>query len=448
MRVLNLALSALLLMGWVGVAQAQSPLWTQKLNGAGNRFDGGNAVALDSSGNVYVTGGSTGALSTGYDAVTAKYSATGVLQWAQRFNGAANGTDQGNAIALDASGNVYVAGFTATSRTGLDLLVLKYSTAGTLLWRQTYNGFANRDDVARVLRVDSGGSIYLTGYSQGNGVGQNFDALSLKYNPNGTLLWAQRYGGSGNDEAFGLALDSSNNVYVTGYSFGNTSTDNDLIVLKYNQAGLALWAWRYNGTGSRQDYGWGIVVDSSGNAYVTGSTYSSSAAGFDLLVLKYNANGVFQWERKWNGLGSKNDIGLGIALDSSSNAYVTGTTYVSSTAGNNILTLKYNSSGVLQWSQAYGGSAGGYDEGRVVGADTAGNVTVMGFSTETGVGTDILTVRYAASNGAVRWTRRYDTARGNDYGNAMVVNAAGTVYVTGTTYVGTTTQDDLVLFKY
>lgn len=448
MRIIKLALSALMLVGLVGVAQAQNPLWAQRINGAGNRFDGGNAVALDSSGNVYVTGGSTGTVATGYDVVTAKYSAAGVNQWTQRFNGAANGTDVGNTIAIDTSGNVYVAGFTATSRTGLDVLVLKYNTSGTLLWRQTYNGFANRDDVARVLRVDNTGSVYITGYSQGNGVGQNFDVLTLKYNTNGTLLWAQRYGGAGNDEGFGLVLDSSNNVYVTGYSFGNTSTDNDLIVLKYTQAGLALWAQRYNGTGSRQDYGWGIVVDSNGNAYVTGSTFSSNAAGFDLLIVKYSTNGAYQWDRRWNGVGSGNDVGLGIALDSANNVYVTGTTYVSSTAGNNTLTLKYNTNGVFQWSQAYGGSAGGYDEGRVIATDAAGNVTIMGYSAELGFGIDILTVRYAASNGAIRWTRRYDTVKGNDYGNAMVVDTAGTVYITGTTYVSATTQDDLVLLKY
>jgi predicted MPP superfamily phosphohydrolase len=346
----------------------------------GSGYDAGVGIAVDSSGNAYVTGGTDSSdfpavvgpnLSyNGYgDAFVAKVNPAGTALVYAGFLGG-SGSDGGEGIAVDSSGNAYVTGYTCSSdfpavvgpytnyRGGGDAFVAKVNPSGTAL---VYSGFLGGlgADVGEGIAVDSSGNAYVTGgtwssdfpavvgpYTSYRGGG---DAFVAKVNPSGTaLVYAGFLGGSYSDAGHGIAVDSSGNAYVTG---GTGSSDfpavvgpdlsfngggGDAFVAKVNPAGTALVYSGFLG-GSGGDGGYGIAVDSSGNAYVTGYTYSSdfpavvgpytsyNGGDWDAFVAKVNPSGTaLVYSGFLGGLGA--DVGEGIAVDSSGNAYVTGWT--------------------------------------------------------------------------------------------------------------------------
>jgi len=207
-------------------------LWVKRFSGSGNRNDSAYAIAVDGSGNVYITG-YIRVSSTDYDYATIKYNANGKQLWVKRYNGPANGFDDAYAIAVDGSGNIYITGVSTGSGTNLDYATIKYSTNGKQLWATRYNGPGNGDDSAKAIAVDASGNIYVTGMSEGSGT-QN-DYATIKYDPNGKQLWIKRYNGShnGSDSARAIAVDGSGNVYVTGSSKGSGTDWGDYATIKY-----------------------------------------------------------------------------------------------------------------------------------------------------------------------------------------------------------------------
>jgi hypothetical protein len=358
----------------------------------GSGDDEGLGIAVDSSGNAYVTGVTNSPQATfpvtvgpgvtykgGQDAFVAKVNAAGT---ALVYCGYISGSDDdfGNAIAVDSSGNAYVTGITFSTgatfpvtvgpgltQNGLsDAFVAKVNATGTGFVYCGYIGGSN-DDGGYGIAVDGSGNAYVTGYTYsteatfpvitGPHLTQNglSDAFVAKVNAAGNgLVYCGFIGGSGNDQAYGLAVDSSGNAYVTGftnsteatfpvtvgpgltYSGGSGNLPSDAFVAKVNAAGTGLVYCGYIG-GSDNDGGNGITVDSSGNAYVTGFTASTEATfpliggpqltyngGGDAFVAKVNAAGTALVFCGYLG-GSANEAGLGIALGSSG-AYVTGFT--------------------------------------------------------------------------------------------------------------------------
>jgi len=164
-------------------------------------------------------------------------------KWVARYNGPDNGEDRAQDIAVDGSGNVYVTGYSEGSGTGYDYATIKYNTTGKLLWAKRYNGPGNSSDWPWAIAVDGPGNVYVTGYSWGSGT--EYDYATIKYNTNGKLLWAKRYNGPGNarDWAQAIAVDGSGNVYVTGRSEGS-GTGIDYATIKYNTSGKQLWVKR------------------------------------------------------------------------------------------------------------------------------------------------------------------------------------------------------------
>jgi hypothetical protein len=176
---------------------------------------------------------------------------------------------------VDGLGNIYVTGASVGSVTSSDYATIKYDPNGNELWVKRYNGPGNGYDSASALAVDDLGNVYVTGYSYGNS--SSTDYATIKYDPNGNELWVKRYNGPGNgyDSATALAVDDLGNVYVTGYSYGNSSST-DYATVKYDTNGNRLWVKRYNG------YPSALVVDDLGNVYVTG--YTSR----DYATIKYS----------------------------------------------------------------------------------------------------------------------------------------------------------------
>jgi len=380
-------------------------VWAKRAGGSG--FGVSFGIAVDASGNSYVTGSFNGSVtfgpgeanetnltSTGVgfpNIFLAKYDAGGALVWAKRAGGS-NG-DSGLGIAVDGAGNSYVTGSfrgsaifgpgeaneTTLTSVGLDdIFVAKYDANGALVWVKRAGASGDSFHEGRDVAVDGAGNSYVTGTFDGSatfGLGEaNETTLSgisreifvAKYDANGALVWAKRAGGSSFDRGFGLAVDGTNNSYVTGGFSGSATfgpgeanettlsgTGGEIFVAKYDANGALVWA--QSAGGSNTDLGSGIAVDGAGNSYVTGNFNGSATfgpgeanettlfgTGPEIFVAKYDANGALVWAQSAGG--SNIDTGNGIAVDGAGNSYVTGAIRFSATFGTIALT-----------------SAGGYD---------------------------------------------------------------------------------------
>ena len=406
--------------------------WTARYNGAVNGDDAGIAITVDASQNVYVAGNSagqstfTGGDSYNDDIVAIKYNSAGAEQWAARKNGAGNGTDQAAAIALDGSGNVFVAGSTENLGS-YDYYILKYSSSGTLSASVTYDGSGNGDDRASAMTLDGAGNVYVTGSSAGTG--SYLDYATVKYNNALLKTWEARYNGTGtaDDGALGIALDGSSNVYVTGWSYG-AGTSCDMTTVKYNSSGAEQWVARYDGTGNDLDVATGISI-SQNEIYVTGWSYGGTSAD-DVVAIKYNAAGAEQWAQRLDGNGNAGDYSSAIAADGFGNSYVVGFTDGGST-GNDYTIVKYNTGGVKQWNDNYNGPANSLERPTAIASDNSGNVFVAGQSDGLLTASDFITIKYDAAGNKL-WEARFDGV-GNtyDYATAIAVDNSGNVYVTG-----------------
>ncbi|MBK6772401.1 MAG: SBBP repeat-containing protein [Ignavibacteria bacterium] len=405
--------------------------WVARYNGPGNSNDRATSIAVDGSGNIYVTGNSR-VTGTGDDYATIKYNSSGVQQWVRIYNGSGDSTDYALSIAVDGSGNVYVTGLSTGSGTGYDYATIKYNSSGDLVWVKRYNGPGNSFDVASSIAVDGTGNVYVTGYSNGNRDSLNstgLDYATIKYNSSGDSVWVKRYNGSGNfeDIATSIVVDDLGNVYITGYT-GSEPT-RDFVTIKYNSSGDSVWVKRYNGPGNSTDQSFSIAVDGSGNVYVTGEIRGSETS-YDYATIKYNSSGDSIWIRKYNGPGNYFDEANSIVVDDSGNVFVTGR---SNGVGTNFdyATIKYNSLGDSVWVKRYNGPGNVDDNATSIAVDGSGNVYVTGSSSGLGTGLDYATIKYNSSGDSV-WVKRYN-GPGNYYDEAtsIAVDGYGNVYVTG-----------------
>jgi hypothetical protein len=214
-------------------AQTVDTAWVRRYDGSLSTDDEARAIAVDDSGYIYVTGSIYNS-GSGNDYGTIKYDPQGDTVWVRSYNGSGNDYDYTRDIVLDRSGNIYVTGQSTGSGSGKDYITIKYHPNGDTAWIRIYVGPSNGNDVATAIAVDGSNYVYVTGYSDSTGTDQDY--VTIKYNPNGDTAWVRRYNGPGNgyDQAFSLALDSSGNVYVTGESQGD-GTDYDYCTIKYFQ---------------------------------------------------------------------------------------------------------------------------------------------------------------------------------------------------------------------
>ena len=295
-------------------------------------------------------------------------------------------------IAVDKQGNVFTTGFMSDGFTDGEFITLKYDSAGNFKWSARYNGNASTIDYANCVVADSSGNSYITGWSgDANGL---HDYTTIKYSPDGDELWVRRYNGSAddNDYAYWLALDPSGNIYVTGQSV-ETGSDNDITTIKYSPDGDVLWIKSYNGPGNGYDAGQAVAVDGEGNAYVTGN--HTTATGLECVTLKYSTNGDLLWSASFNGPDQSGGVLISIALDDLANVYVSG--FVFSGGASDFATIKYDTAGTEQWARLYDGPAHSYDGTYAIAVDHKHNVLVTGYSTGVGTDYDYTTIKYSDS---------------------------------------------------
>jgi len=360
---------------------------------------------------------------------------------------AAEGDYEGEAIAAaaDGSGNVYVTGYIDKGTTGKDYYTVKYGADGKLAWDMPYNGTWNGDDIPTAIAVDSSG-VYVTGSSDGGNTGP--DILTIKYDlTNGQVLREARYDGPSHlgDGGNGLALDKDGNVYVTGYVHrGNQTKHADFCTIKYSPALNILWDESYDSRRNGNDIATAIVVDSLGNVYITGKSQESLPKGpttHDYLTMKYDSSGRLQWMARDDGLGFGDDEPFNMALfeEIESGAvyiYVTGAATGENAFGKDYYTVKYDANGTPAWNRSYNNSLwNGDDVATALAVDSSGNVYITGKSTGTN-GYDYATIKYS-SDGAPLWNTsgdgavRLDGGFGNDEAVNIAVDESGQIFVAG-----------------
>lgn len=401
--------------------------WVARYNGPSNSNDLAAAIALDSSGNIYVTGRSL-YQGASYDIVTIKYSPNGDSLWSAHYSGSTNQDDAAVDIYVDDSSYVYVTGYCDTGISGGDWITIKYKPDGTEAWNRVYS-----DGIGSAIVLDSKGNVIVTGYS-----GSPSDITTIKYSPDGDSLWVKFYDGplNGNDYGHDLTVDKDNNIYVTGDVAANPGSFvyADYATIKYNPDGDLLWEASYDPFGLWADTPIKILLDISGAVYVFGSS-SSTEMNADLALVKYDSsNGAQIWDARYDATGST-DLATGMALDPFGNIIVTGGSMINGVPGHyNYVTIKYDSSGNQNWMTQYNGPANKWDwpYGGVA-VDSEGNSYVGGRSQGLGDDYDFATVAYD-SGGTQLWVMRYDgPANDEDYGDGgVVVDNNGNVYVTGT----------------
>ena len=351
--------------------------------------NGGNDVAIDSDGNVYTSGVSNS------DIFVIKHDKDGTEQWQRLIN---TNNSEKTGIGLDSSNNVYVVGDTEESSQGsLDFHITKFNSSGTEQWQRGLGG-SGIDQFYAHSTTDSSGNTYGAGYTTSAGQG-TFAQYLVKWNSSGTVQWQRTLSMSGQHTGRDVAFDSSGNVYMCGESDLGTLNNTNFTLAKWASNGTHQWT-RYLRGSSYGEYGYGVAVDSSDNIYVCGSTSSVGAGSNDLLLVKYNSSGTVQWRRTLGGTGS--DGGTGVAVDSSDNVYVCGTTRSTSNGTRYIMIAKYNSSGTLDWQNTLGGTS--QDYGEHIEVDSSDNIYVVGKTQSTGQGSNDIFVAKLPNDGSLTGT--------------------------------------------
>ncbi len=413
----------------------------------------GCGVAVDDSGNVYVTGefDATGDFDPGSgvdnhtsngsaDVFLSKFDSSGAFGWACSWGGSEH--DGGSDVAVDGSGNVYVTGsFSSdavdfdpgsgvdnhTSNGSSDVFLIKLDSSCAFEWARTWGGsdYDSDFDVA----VNGSGNVCVTGvfgqtvdFDPGSGVDNHTangdrDVFLSRFDSNGSFQWARTWGGSGYDVGAEVAVDGLGVTYVTGGFFETvdfdpgsgmdnhaSSGDRDAFLSKFDSSGAFAWARTWGGSG--YDFGNGVSLDGSGNLYVTGGFAGivdfdpgsgvdnhTANGGREGFLSRFDSNGAFNWARTWGGPAWSS----GVAAGGSGDVYVTGTFLYTvdfdpgSGADNHTsngyfdaFVSKFDSSGTFQWAHTWGGSGwDGWDEGYGGTVDGMGSLYVTGSFTYT-----------------------------------------------------------------
>jgi uncharacterized delta-60 repeat protein len=335
--------------------------------------DAAHAITVDASGNVYVGGSSKNGIYN--DFRTLKYDSTGNIIWDKAYDSSNN--DEVLGLVVSSTGDVYVTGASVESNENC-IRLIKYDASGNLLWNKELMNNAYAYD----MTTDASGNLYIAGRKVNT---TSADFTLIKTDAEGNIIWSKIYEAADNEQAHGVALDNTGNIYVTGFSMPPGS-DSDILTLKYSPDGTLLWSKTYDSGFDDAVYGHGIAADPNGNVYVAGYTTVTTPAG-EYVIIKYNSNGDTLWTKTY--AADNTDPTASIAINATGSVYLLGT-YLS-TDNYDFMIAEYDSKGILSWDTLY--DSGQDDFGTDIALDANGNILATGRTAGTDSGPDFLTVK-------------------------------------------------------
>ncbi len=389
-------------------------------------------------------------------AVTPTPSTSPFLAWVKEFG--SPGDDYSQGLAVDGYGNLCVVGYTnnvlfgQNSAGGWDSYVLKYDSAGNVLWARQFGTSA--DDHSSDVAADAQGNVYVVGDTWGAFPGQvsagASDAFIRKYDSAGNVIWTSQFGSGSTDYALGVAVDSQGDVLVVGGTGaglpGQTSAGyGDAFVRKYDSSGNEVWTRQFGSPNG--DWADDVATDGSGNIYVVGSTSygplpgQTPAGGLDVFVRKYDSAGNELWTRQFGTQGE--EYHGKVAVDSSSNVVVAGETTGGLAAPNpaankwDVFIRKYGAGGDAIWTKQIGTE--GNDRLGGIAVDGSGDIYVAGGAglalpgqVWAGGGFDAFLVKYD-SGGNIVWTWQFGS-QDSEYATGVIADGRGNAYLIGDTW--------------
>jgi uncharacterized delta-60 repeat protein len=462
--------------------------WIATYNGVLNESDWINALFVDNLGNVYVTGASHEVSEFSWNSTTVKYNSNGVFEWKATYVDSNNFDDEGKALVVDNSGDVYVACQTYT--TSVQFLTIKYNSAGVEQWANL-SGSSVQNEFVQHLGLDNSGKItvggtayntnpppyepigyYLIKYdSSGSFAGggntynsssnmrgmvvspqgnvyvtgdpdvtsnQSRDFVTVKFNSSGNFQWVKRFNYAELDRPTDIIIDENENIYITGYSI-IPSVQSYAVSVKYNSSGDSLWTNIYTHQNFQNNSTGKIILDESGNMFVT-VHYSGNTEGNELI--KLNNSGAYQWSFNYKSFCQP----TAMKKDNSGNIYITGFGGLNQYM-RDYITMKCDSSGAIKWIRTYNGPADSSDEAYDIEVDDDGNVYVTGGSKGLGTDYDFTTIKYDSSGNEL-WVVRYNApAFGSDIASFISVDSDENVYVSGSS-INSNSTSDIASVKY
>jgi outer membrane protein assembly factor BamB len=414
------------------VTSPGTQLWAARYNHPSVSQSVANSVAVSPDGStVFVTGYSYDNVRS-YDYATVAYNAaTGGQLWAERFNGAGNGNDVAQSVAVSPDGStVFVTGHSDDGALGIDYATVAYNAAtGARKWVKTYNGPGNSDDSATAVAVSpSGSAVFVTG-SSGSA------AATVAYNPvTGARLWVARFSRPGGYASQASALTVSPDGTMVVIAGANIVSSGDYATVAYNAStGARLWAEDYSGPGHGDDEAASVAISPTGDAvYVTGESWGRSQV-YDYATVAYDAaTGAQQWAARYNGPASIGGQATAVAASpDGSTVFVTGQADAGS---GDYATVAYNAAtGAQRWVKLYNGPADGPDGALAMAISPTGSTVYVTGDSDGTANTNYATLAYNAATGTQQWVARYN-GPGNPFSqaNSIAVSPNGTtVFVTG-----------------
>ena len=353
-------------------------------------------------------------------------------EWAFRWYWSTTESDQGDVMAFDNSGNIYVAGHTDTSASNNDWVLVKVNPAGSLVWSAIYDSPMDGIDAPEYIRIDNQGYIYVCGDVGRSSLAWKNDTGVVKFDPDGNQVWAYQFNGTASfdDYVEGFGMDSNGNVYVVGLTelFESPSPGReDYLLIKILPTGDTAWVRTMptgNGTNDRL---YDIAFDDGDNIYVTGGL--SITGNLDIAMIKYNQNGDTLWMRTYNSPSSLAEQPFGIGIDDSGYVYVGGKT------GANILAIKYNSNGNFIWDFDHAIVASNNVRDAIVSPD--GRMYLVAEVTGTDIG-----VTCVSNAGGLLWDYGYNGGQKDIVFNSkslLKLDNDGNIHFGGAMYVATST---------
>ena len=422
-------------------AMAQNS-WTNRHAAPIAYSDQGIAVAFDATGNTFVLSQDSDA-SFHFEFATLKYSPAGAPLWTNYFHGPAFNHDLPVGLVIDSSGNAIVAGTSYGIDNLPDFATIKYSNSGVPLWTNRFNPI-NKSSFAQAVAADTNGNAFVTGYSENV---HFMDITTVKYASDGTPGWIRSYNGPRNlnDYPQAMTVDKDGNVLVVGSTPGTANgidENYDIVVLKYTNDGTLAWTYQFSGPAGFNDQPSSVAVDNNGDVLVTGASSQNGGNSFKFTTLKLSGAGLPLWTNYYANFPFTTSKVIGVATDVHRDVYVAGTT--GSIASPSIAVLKYSSNGTPVWTNTYAGLQNGATA-TGMSLDGNANVYVAGYEAAS-FQNDWVMLKLSGTGVPVSTNRYNGPDFRNDQASAIAVDTAGNAAVTGAS--ATLTNRNCLTIRY